>query len=103
MNVGGSVGPAGTRSKLGPVIQLPHTQQLEGENHTADSGPDFHRGDLRLRLRARATPRPMISVRTGFFLLDRSLTTPSPPHLSIASPRSSPQSGRCAENIPVGI
>ena len=46
MNVGGSVGPAGTRSKLGPVTHRIHTIQLEGENHTADGGPDFHRRDL---------------------------------------------------------
>ena len=51
MNVGGSVGPAGTRSKLGPVIQRIHTYSWNARIAPPTAAQTLHRRDLGLRLR----------------------------------------------------
>ena len=47
---GGSFGPAGTRSKYGPVIQLIHTYSVSARITRAQCRPDLNRLALGLNL-----------------------------------------------------
>src|SRR5215212_11680036 len=83
MNVGGSVGPGGTRSKLGPVIQRIHTYSWKARIAPPTAAQIF----TWVTLDWGGVPSDASlsdSVIAGFFLCDRSLTTPSPLRLRIA-------------------
>ena len=82
MNIGGSVGPGRYPLEIGSGDPADPDVQLEGQDRTADGGPDLHGLDLGLTWAPSAAAPPSGSVTVDPFFLFDSLGHASPPSVT---------------------
>ena len=93
MYIGGSLGPAGTLSKYGPVIQRIHTYNWRTRIAPPTTGPDLDGLDLRLNLGAERGRSAERLGDSGHVLVVRQSAAHASPSFGTQNPA----------NIPTGI